>query len=123
MIYILRKHTYVDSSPHAHVYADRRSIGLCNGSFRCLSVSVPFQNFSMELKKKINNKKIIVILTSATSRKIYYKLISLCDLHINKIVTCARVFHVLGIYTCTCMYTVHSTCVIIRMIYSSNQFI
>lgn len=120
MIYILRKHTYVDSSPHAHVYADRRSIGLCNGSFRCLNVSVPFQNFSMELKKKINNKKIIVILTSATSRKIYYKLISLWDLHINKIVTCARVFHVLGIY----MYMhVHSTCVIIRMIYSSNQFI
>lgn len=57
MIYILRKHTYVDSSPHAHVYADRRSIGLCNGSFRCLSVPVPFQNFSMELKKKNQQQK------------------------------------------------------------------
>lgn len=91
MIYILRKHTYVESSPHAHVYADRRSIGLCNGSFRYLSVSVPFQNFSMELKKKSTTKNHRHFHDSATSRKIYYKLMSLCDLHINKNVSCASV--------------------------------
>lgn len=65
----------------------------------------------------------IIEYVSATSRKIYYKLISLCDLHINKIVTCARVFHVLGIYMYMHVHSNHKNDLFVQPVYIMTQLI